>query len=150
MKIVHVPSGLFPHIESGFERTPYLVTGGESVVIGCRLEGDQATCVLMEVRDSRGTHKITGECSRPDDGDRRYYRFVYKTDANDSAFAYRFLVGDEDGGRWYECPLLSEVILQPVQADFCDGGAVLTYMWQTARIVLNFRVGIAQTSFILL
>ncbi|NMA17952.1 MAG: hypothetical protein GX939_04245 [Clostridiaceae bacterium] len=138
MKIVHVPSGLFPHIESGFERTPYLVTGGESVVIGCRLEGDQATCVLMEVRDSRGTHKITGECSRPDDGDRRYYRFVYKTDANDSAFAYRFLVGDEDGGRWYECPLLSEVILQPVQADFCDGGAVLTYMWQNHTYRLEF------------
>ncbi len=138
MNVVHVPSGLFPHVDSDFERTPYLVMAGDDVVIGCRLDGDDAESVQMEVRDSRGTHHVTGELMRTDDRGRGYYRFYYKTDANDSSFAYRFEVGDQKGGRRYECPLLQKVTLKPVQTGVCDDGATLTYAWRAHSYRLDF------------
>lgn len=105
MSIVHVPSGLFPHMDSNFERTPYLVAAGEGVVLCCRLDGGNAQCVQMEIKDSRGMHRLPGELVRTDDRNRRYYRFYYKTDVNDSAFVYRFLTEGEEDSRWYECPI---------------------------------------------
>lgn len=36
--IQHYPSGLFPHIKSGFEREPFLPEAGKQVILGCRME----------------------------------------------------------------------------------------------------------------
>ncbi|HHW94272.1 MAG TPA: hypothetical protein GX734_07205 [Clostridiaceae bacterium] len=138
MNVVHVPSGLFPHVESGFERTPFLVVAGDSIVVGCRLDGGDAESVQMEVRDSRGTHQISGELVRTDDRNRRYYRFFYKTDAKGDAFTYRFLVGDQKCGRRYECPLLQNVTLRPVQMRVHAGRVALTYAWRTHFYLLEF------------
>jgi alpha-D-xyloside xylohydrolase len=129
MSIVHVPSGLFPHMDSNFERTPYLVAAGEGVVLCCRLDGGNAQCVQMEIKDSRGMHRLPGELVRTDDRNRRYYRFYYKTDVNDSAFVYRFLTEGEEDSRWYECPILQKVTLKPVETSIYDDGVTLQYEW---------------------
>lgn len=137
MKIKHMPSGLFPHFDSGMERRPYYVREGDEVVIGCRIDDSMAAEVYMEVSDRAGTRMLKGMCHSINDRGQRYFRFHYHTEPGDTTFSYRFVTSDHESSQIYECPILQEITLFP-QIKHSDDGESLIYLTDTQE----FRIDI--------
>ncbi|MCL2867061.1 MAG: glycosyl hydrolase [Clostridia bacterium] len=63
----HYPNGLFPHIQSGFERTPYFPEAGKQMVLGCRVKNPAVPLLLayafdgIQQPDMEGTHAWDNE-----------------------------------------------------------------------------------------
>ncbi len=113
MTIKHMPSGLFPHFDSGLERRPYFVAAGDLVEFGCRLEESQAAEVHMEIMDALGVREIQGvHCSTNDRG-QRYYRFQWQTKETDQTITYRFVTSLNEVSQIFTCPVLREMTLLP-------------------------------------
>ena len=113
MAIKHMPSGLFPHFDSGLERRPFFVKAGEQVELGCRLDGSSEATVQMQIIDSNGIHSIPGEYQSVNDRGQRYFRFTHQTREDDNTFTYRFVTSNQEVSQDYECPILHEVTLYP-------------------------------------
>ena len=116
MVIKHMPSGLFPHFDSGLERRPYFVKAGERVEFGCRLDGSAADSVHMELTDGAGTVRVPGTYHSANDRGQRYFRFVYRTPADGKILRYRFVTSRGETSRDYLCPLLRELTFSPTDA----------------------------------
>lgn len=113
MVIKHMPSGLFPHFDSGLERRPFFVKAGDKAAFGCRLDGSEAASVQMEITDSTGTHAVPGKYHSKNDRGQRYFRFEYQTKENDKTFTYRFVTSDNEFSKTFDCPVLKELTIYP-------------------------------------
>lgn len=123
--IKHIPSGLFPHFDSGIERRPYFVKAGDTVTIGCRLDSSETAEVYMEISGQAGKQKLRGVHHSTNDRGQRYVRFVHQIE-NETEFRYRFVTSDGESSQLYECPVLQEITLLPrIRHD--DNRTTLTY-----------------------
>ena len=113
MAIKHMPSGLFPHFDSGLERRPYFVKAGEQVEFGCRLDGSTADSVRLELTDGARTVRVPGAYHSVNDRGQRYFRFVYRTQEAERTLRYRFVTSRGETSRDYECPILRELTFTP-------------------------------------
>lgn len=116
MVIKHMPSGLFPHFDSGLERRPYFVKAGEQVEFGCRLDGSTADSVLLELTDGARTVRVPGIFHSANDRGQRYFRFVYRTREEEESLRYRFVTSRGEVSQEYECPILRELTFTPADA----------------------------------
>lgn len=113
MIIKHMPSGLFPHFDSGLERRPFFVRAGDEVTIGCRLDNSEPAEVYMEVSDPNGVRTLRGIHHSTNARGQRYFRFHYTVEPNSTAFSYRFVTSDGIASQTYQCPVLQEITLLP-------------------------------------
>ena len=116
MVIKHMPSGLFPHFDSGLERRPYFVKAGDQVEFGCRLDGSKADSVRLELTDGVRTVRVPGTYHSANDRGQRYFRFVYRTQEGERTLHYRFVTSRGERSRDYECPILRELTFTPADA----------------------------------
>ena len=114
MPIKHMPSGLFPHFDSGLERRPFYVRAGDVIHFGCRLDGSRASSVKMEITSGTRAIFVPGELQSENDRGQRYYRFTHQTAESDESFCYRFISSDGEKSRLYKCPVLRELHLLPI------------------------------------
>lgn len=134
--IKHIPSGLFPHFDSGIERRPYFVKTGDRVTIGCRLDDSGAADVYMEVSGPGGKQEIKGVHHSTNDRGQRYFRFVYQAGEDDTIFSYRFAASDGESSQLYECPVLQEIKLFP-RIKYSDNKTSLTYRTDTQEYEID-------------
>lgn len=133
MEIKHMPSGLFPHFDSGLERRPFFVTEGDSIIIfGCRLDGSQADGVNMEVKYSSGSKTVCGVQDSVNDRGQRYFRFQMEVPSHEKGFSYQFVTSDKEASQTYYCPIIKEWTLVP-DIEKTNGGFILTYQTDTQK-----------------
>ena len=91
--IQHYPGGLFPHIESGFERTPYFPEAGKPAALGCR--------VLNPASPVRLSYAFGGEAQPDREGlfawdnkDWTYYAFSVTLPDTPCRLEYAFIAAD--------------------------------------------------------
>lgn len=140
MKIKHMPSGLFPHFDSGMERRPYFVRAGDRVVIGCRLDDGGADEIYMEVSGGSGVRLVKGTCHSSNDRGQRYFRFDYQVEQGSTAFSYRFVGSDGGSSQRYECPVLREITLFP-QIEYSGNSKRLVYRSDTQEYRIEILSG---------
>lgn len=146
MSIKHLPSGLFPHFNCGFERRPYLVRMGQTMQLGCRLDESSADSVDLEIQDARGCHRIAGNLCGTNDRGQRYYSFIVETEQSGDFITYRFVTSNGDQSKEYVCPLLRELILRPEKIWRESDRLHIAYEPDAQR----FRVDILTSSYIML
>ena len=66
MKYKHIPGGLFPHFDCGFERRPLWAEPGAELSIGCRLDSG-AERLALNVLYAGETHILDGEMVNTND-----------------------------------------------------------------------------------
>jgi len=77
MLIKHMPSGLFPHFDCGYQRIPCYPEVGEEVYISCRLEGgtpDTRVYLQYSINDI-AMPSVIGQLFQKENDDRLYYHF---------------------------------------------------------------------------
>lgn len=137
MTIKHMPSGLFPHFDSGLERTPFFVREGDAINFGCRLDDSSATAVHMEVTDQAGTHIISGKQVSQNDRNQRYFRFDFEPLPGTKTLTYRFVASNEKVSQWYSCPILKEVTLDPTSETHLDG---INWLYKTDTAEYEIKI----------
>lgn len=126
MTIKHMPSGLFPHFDSGIERRPYFVRAGDEVDIGCRLDDSESDEVYMEVSGQSGARTLQGVHHSTNDRGQRYFRFHYTAEPDDTEFCYRFVTSNGGASQTYKCPVLREITLLP-RVEQGENSTILIY-----------------------
>lgn len=133
-----MPSGLFPHFDSGIERRPYYVQEGDEVCFGCRVDGHMgpdAYDVYMEVNDILGTKRLKGIFQSENDRGQRYFQFWHKINTGDKTFTYRFITSDNETSKLFVCPVLHELMLFPqIKADEHEACLICEADTQECRI----------------
>ncbi len=99
MKIKHMPSGLFPHFDSGLERRPVHPVAGGRVRIGCRLDDGLPETEVSLIWRVNGMEmpEVPGERTGENDRGQRYYSFSIETLPECSEITYSFLM--ENGSK---------------------------------------------------
>ena len=112
MGIKHMPSGLFPHFDSGLERRPYFVRWGETVEIGCRLDGKSQTAeVSMELRGNAGIRIEKGILSSSNDRNQKYFKFRPNIEGYKGTVSYKFISSDGETSKTYYFSILQDTTL---------------------------------------
>lgn len=75
--IQHYPDGLFPHIESGFERKPYFPEIGKLLTLGCRIKKPGRTVYLSYSFNEKKQTEMKGSYAW-DNEQWTYYTFTVK------------------------------------------------------------------------
>lgn len=117
MYIKHLPSGLFPHFDSGFERRPLYPEAGETITIGCSLQEKekQVKNILHWVYDGEAMPDIIPSDTRKNDNNQWYYTFELALPEKPSTIRYWFTAEDDDEkveSKTYEFELLEKVTLE--------------------------------------
>ena len=115
MHIKHLPSGLFPHFDSGFERRPLYPMAGKTITIGCRLDekGSQVNTVLHWKYDGNAMPDILPSGTRKNDNNQWYYTFIINLPEKLSTIEYWFTADDDNEkvrSQTYVFETLEEVI----------------------------------------
>lgn len=103
MYIKHLPSGLFPHFDSGFERRPLYPKAGEVVKIGCRLDGaaKHMPVILRWKVNGNPMPDVVHIDTRAHENSLYYYTFEIPLPDDPATIEYSFAVFEEDGTK--EC-----------------------------------------------
>jgi hypothetical protein len=89
--IQHCPGGLFPHINSGFERKPFFPEAGKPLVLGCRAKAPAV--VLAYSLAGVAQAAIEGKKTR-EDGSWAYFTFTIDLPCSPCLLEYSFSAGD--------------------------------------------------------
>lgn len=146
MKIKHMPSGLFPHFDSGIERRPLYPEAGDTVKLGCRLEdGLPDTEVRLEWK-MNGTEMpvLQGECTGQNDRGQSYYTFTLCMPESLAQIEYSFLAEDKSGtGRSpeFRFEILRAIELgEPAAVAAKDNGIYVLYKAEDRCFVLELQI----------
>lgn len=117
MHVKHLPSGLFPHFDSGFERRPLYPLAGETITIGCRLDEKekQVNTVLHWKCCGETMPEIIPSDTRKNDNNQWYYTFIINLPDKPSTIEYWFTADDDNekvGSKTYVFESLEEVLLE--------------------------------------
>lgn len=146
MTIKHMPTGLFPHFDSGLERLPVYPLAGETVCIGCRLEEvlPDANVSLEWKADGIEMPLVQGRCTGSNDQGKRYFSFSIQTPPYCSEIVYSFRV---EGNNWvatssfYSFETLNILKLNtPDLITENDNGVLVLYRMDTKEYTLNIHV----------
>lgn len=138
MGIKHMPSGLFPHFDSGLERIPYLVRTGDTVDIGCRLDDSVAEAVTLLVQDGEMQYSVSGVHHSTNDRGQRYFRFSFSPQGG--TVCYQFATSDEEKSKKYTFPVLHEKVLHPEKIDKDPSGYKIEYESDTQKFFAYMQV----------
>ena len=136
-----MPSGLFPHFDSALERRPFYVKGGDTVRFGCRLDRSDAESVQMEIMGENGTVFIPGTYHSTNDQGQRFFTFDYCTQPDEKNFTYRFVTSGNEVSKIYECPVLTELTLYPVEI---SQGDITNIIYRTDTQAYRIEISNAQ------
>lgn len=133
MLFKHMPSGLFPHFNSGLERRPLYPLAGDTVTIGLRLEqcvGD-TDAVLIWNSDST-TPQVTESSSKTwNDNDQCYLTYVIQLPDGLAKIEYKFRAYDSNGfieSCAYSFEILQEILLeQPIAYSIMEDGVCVQF-----------------------
>lgn len=146
MKIVHMPSGLFPHFDSGFERRPLHPQCTDAVDIGCRLQGvsEHVEVVLQWKVDGKAMPDIHSLNRRSNDNDQWYYSFHLPALMRMAAVEYSF-IAREDGqvfvSRPYQFEVLRELELdEPIGTAAIDNCIYAVYEAEQKQYELKIEI----------
>ena len=90
MKYKHIPGGLFPHFDCGFERRPLWAEPGAELSIGCRLDSG-AERLALNVLYAGEAHILDGELVNTNDLGQKYFSFTMTAPLTGESFDYRFV-----------------------------------------------------------
>ncbi|TAH75052.1 MAG: hypothetical protein EWM47_00665 [Anaerolineaceae bacterium] len=146
MSIKHMPSGLFPHFDSGLERRPFHPLAGESVCIGCRLDDvlpDAKVSMKWKV-DGVEMPIVQGSCTGHNDQGQRYFSFTIQTPSHCSTVVYSFLIennNDIDISPSFRFETLKIIELdKPSVVSENENGVCVLYKMDTRKYVLNINI----------
>ncbi|MDF2474309.1 MAG: hypothetical protein K0R21_2091, partial [Anaerocolumna sp.] len=148
MQIKHLPSGLFPHFDSGFERRPLYPKCGESVIIGCRLNGPTKKINILLHWKSGSELMPVMECqdARCNDIEQWYYTFTIQLPDSLSTIEYWFTATDESESvvsQVYQFETLQEIVLSEPSKTLCQDNKVYA-IYHTEKASYELKVEVNQ------
>lgn len=138
MKYKHIPGGLFPHFDCGFERRPFWVEPGEKVVLGCRLD-EGAERLALEVSYAGESHMFEGEHLQTNDLGQKYFSFCVAAPDSGSGFDYRFVTETGEKSKTYTCPLVHRHRLHLKKSLRSEDGVWMIYGTDTLEVGLKIE-----------
>lgn len=146
MQIKHLPSGLFPHFDSGYERRPLYPKCGETVIIGCRLNGSskRINTILHWKKDGELMPVMECQDVRSSDNGQWYYTFEVQLPDSLSTIEYWFTATDESESvvsQVYQFETLQEIVLsEPSKTLSQDDKVYAIYHTEKASYELKVEV----------
>lgn len=139
MKYKHIPGGLFPHFDCGFERRPYLPEPGGRLSLGCRVD-DGSGPPELEMTSCDGTKMLGGELLSSNDLGQKYYKFEFEAPKTGGRFSYRFVSESGERSKSYACPLASRAGPRLLDVRQCGDGFWSVYETDTLEIGLKIEL----------
>lgn len=146
MLIKHMPSGLFPHFDCGYQRTPCYPEVGEEVYVCCRLEdGASDTGVWLQCRiNDIETAPIQGQPFQKENDDRLYFKFnlgkFYDIDLVEYII-FAMQSGDTVYSKPYHFAVTQRIKLSGPARIIQDGDKILAeYHYNMLKLVLEISI----------
>ena len=147
MIIKHLPSGLFPHFDSCFERTPYEPMVNQSIQIDCRIDEGmpEATVALDWSVDGEKKESIVGQRLYREGDKRIFYRFILEPFADCHSISYA-IVGKLGGAtvrtKDYHFDVLRQVNFAKVDAIYQENdNFFVKFLGDPISPVLKISIG---------
>lgn len=139
MKYKHIPGGLFPHFDCGFERRPFWAEPGGNVALGCRLD-EGAERLALEVLCAGETHMFEGELLNTNDLGQKYFSFSFEIPHSWRSFDYRFVAETGEKSKTYTCPLTQRHRLGLMRSLSSENGIWMVYGTDTLEVGLKIEL----------
>ncbi len=139
MKYKHIPGGLFPHFDCGFERRPLWAEPGAELSIGCRLDAG-AERLALNVLYAGEAHILDGELVNTNDLGQKYFSFTMTAPLTGESFDYRFVSETGELSKTYSCPLTRRRRLSFAGSCRCENGIWAAYGTDTLEVGLKIEL----------
>lgn len=139
MKYKHIPGGLFPHFDCGFERRPLWAEPGGEISLGCRLDAG-AERLALNVLHAGEAHILDGELVNTNDLGQKYFSFTMTAPLTGESFDYRFVSETGEVSKTYTCPLTQRRRLSFAGSCRCENGIWAAYGTDTLEVGLKIEL----------
>ena len=139
MRYKHIPGGLFPHFDCGFERRPYFAEPGGWLNVGCRVD-EGAERVALELFSEEGWRLVAGELADTNELGQKYFKFSFTAPETGGEFRYRFVSEKGERSECYVCPLSRKLRLRPRHSRSGAGAWEAVYGTDTLEIGLKIEL----------
>lgn len=139
MKYKHIPGGLFPHFDCGFERRPLWAEPGGEISLGCRLDAG-AERLALNVLHAGEAHILDGELVNTNDLGQKYFSFTMTAPLTGESFDYRFVSETGELSKTYTCPLTQRRRLPFAGRCRCENGIWAAFGTDTLEVGLKIEL----------